>query len=208
MRYFIADTHFAHEKLIMNFPRYRPGTKELFASIEEHDEYLLAAINLRVKRDDELFILGDFAWEKPGKYRMAINCKHVHLIRGNHDPCQKCLNVFGEVPYIKYTKLRGGPGKSMTCVLCHTPFAFWDGSHKGWAHLYGHCHGNREFTMDKGLGWERRSMDVGVDWIVKVTGGFSPLDEQELYATFITIEGHDLPSFYPNNKGMREIANE
>jgi len=206
VKYFIADTHFEHEKLVMSFPRYRPGTTELFATIEEHDYYLLRAINLRVRPEDELFILGDFAWQKPGKYRMKINCRHVHLIRGNHDPCQKSKNVFGEIPYVKITKLRGGPGKSMTVVLCHTPMAFWEGSHKGWAHLYGHCHGNREHTMNRGLGFDRRSMDVGVDWIVKETGRFSPLSEEELYAQFASVPGHDPPSFYPNNKGMREIA--
>ena len=41
MRYFIADPHFGHEKLVMNFPRFMPGTDWLFHSIEEHDDYLL-----------------------------------------------------------------------------------------------------------------------------------------------------------------------
>jgi len=208
MKYFIADTHFAHESLIMNFPRHRPGTKELFASIEEHDQYLLDAINLRVRREDELFILGDFAWKKPGKYRQQINCRHVSLIRGNHDKPGVCKNVFGEVPYVRNIKIRATGDENNThlnVVLCHTPMAFWDGSHRGSCHLYGHCHGQREVTLNRALGWHRRSFDAGVDNLVKMTGGFSPIDEDEVYALFISLTGHDDPTFYDNHQAMRKV---
>ena len=200
MRYFIADCHFGHEKMIMTFPRYRPGTKELFASIEEHDDYLLDAINSVVGVDDELHILGDFALKKPGKYRMRIKCKHVYLTRGNHDRPLQSRRVFGEIPRIRLTYLRSDTGHLKT-VLCHTPMAFWEGSHKGWAHLYGHCHGRREDTMDQWLGFDRRSLDVSVDNIYKLTGSFIPLDEVDLYYWMISRAGHDHPEFYPNHRG-------
>lgn len=204
MRYFIADCHFGCEKLIMNFPRYRPGTKELFASIEEHDDYLIKAINLAVKPDDELHILGDFARDKPGKYRMRINCKHVYLTRGNHDRPEKSRRVFGEIPRIRITELRTFGAKRLKTVLCHTPMAFWEGSHKGWAHLYGHCHGQREDTLDRWLGLDRRSLDVSVDNIYKLNKTFIPLDEQELYYWMTCRAGHDHPSFYSNYRKMRD----
>ncbi len=203
MRYFIADCHFGCTKLIMNFPRYRPGTKELFASIEEHDDYLIWAINLVVGVDDELHVLGDFALKKPGKYRMRIKCKHVYLTRGNHDRPEKSRRVFGEVPYIRLTALRGDEGGCLKTVLCHTPMAFWPGSHKGWANLYGHCHGQREDTMDQWLGPDRRSLDVSVDHIYKVTGSFMPLNESELYYWMISRTGHDHPEFYDNYRRMK-----
>jgi len=201
MRYFIADCHFGHEKLIMDFPRYRPGTKELFASVEAHDNYLINAINGSIRVDDELFVLGDFALDKPGKYRMRIKCKHVHLIRGNHDRPEKSRRVFGEIPRVRLTQLRGWYGGRLKTVLCHTPMAFWEGSHKGWAHLYGHCHGQREGTLDEALGWQRRSMDVGVDHIYKLTGNFKPLHESYLYSRLTDAPGHDLPEFYQNYRG-------
>jgi len=207
-RFFIADPHFGCERFINNFPRCRPHTTDLFASIEEHDEYLLEAINMVVDEKDELHILGDFCYKRPGKYRSRIKCRHVFLTRGNHDPVRASRNVFGEIPFVRHTKVRGidedGNPHSLKVVLCHTPMAFWDGSHKGWGHLYGHCHGQREMTMDKGLGWTRRSMDVGVDHIVKETGGFSPLDEEEIFGRFASVVGHDLPSFYPNHRAMQE----
>ena len=201
MRYFIADCHFGHEKLVMTFPRYRPGTKELFASVEEHDDYLIRAINTAVGEQDELHILGDFALKRPGKYRMRIKCKHVYLTRGNHDPAQQSIRVFGEIPRIRLTRLRTFGGKYLKAVLCHNPMAFWEGSHKGWAHFYGHCHGRREDTLDKWLGLDRRSLEVSVDNIYKLTGNFTPLDEQVLYYQMISRAGHDLPEFYPNHRG-------
>jgi calcineurin-like phosphoesterase family protein len=197
MRYFIADCHFGHENLVMTFPRYWPGTKELFASIEEHDDYLIKAINGTVGAADELHVLGDFAWKTPGKYRAQIKCKHIYLTRGNHDKPGKCRNVFGEIPYIRLTKLRNGQGKHLPAVLCHTPMAFWPGSHRGWTHFYGHCHGRREDTMDRWLGRDRRSLDVSVDNIYKLTGSFTPLDEVQLYDWMIVRAGHDRPEFYP-----------
>ena len=204
MRHFIADCHFGHEKPIMTFPRYRPGTKELFASLEEHDDYLIRSINFAVRPDDELHILGDFALAKPGKYRMRIKCKHVYLTRGNHDKVEKSRKVFGEVPYVRRTELRSFGGKCLKTVLCHTPMVFWEGSHKGWCHLYGHCHGRREDTMDRWLGPDRRSLDVSVDNIYKLTGSFRPMDEQEIYYKMVSRVGHDHLSFYSNYKGMRD----
>jgi calcineurin-like phosphoesterase family protein len=207
MRYIIADPHFGCEKLIMNFPRYRPGTKELFDSIEEHDDYLIRDINLVARPDDELHILGDFSYDTPGKYRMRLKCKHVYLTRGNHDRPEKSRRVFGEIPRIRIIKLRGCGGKSLKTVLCHTPMAFWEGSHKGWAHLYGHCHGQREDTLDAALGPDRRSLDVSVDNIYKLTGNFMPLDEQDLYYWMISRAGHDPPAFYDNYRGMKNANN-
>jgi calcineurin-like phosphoesterase family protein len=191
----------------MNFPRYRPGTKELFASIAEHDDCLIRAINFVARPDDELHILGDFSYDTPGKYRMRIKCKHVYLTRGNHDrPMQSC-GVFGEIPRIRIIKLRGSEGKSLKTVLCHTPMAFWEGSHKGWANLYGHCHGQREDTMDRWLGLDRRSLDVSVDNIYKLTGSFSPLNEVQLYDWMVARAGHDHPEFYKNYRRRRKNAN-
>jgi len=61
--------------------------------------------------------------------------------------------------------------------------------------------------MDMGLGWGRRSIDVGVDNLVKssVTGSFCPLHEDEIHELFYHAAGHDDPSYYPNNKGMSEL---
>lgn len=196
MRHFIADTHFgASPLLIRGMLRRYPGTNELFESTEAHDNHLIGAINCTVKPNDELHIIGDFAGKNPGRYRAQIKCKHVYLIRGNHDPYQKCLNVFGEIPWMKTVKLRG-EGGSLKCVLCHFPIAYWDGSHRGYAHLHGHTHGQREVTLDDAFSYQRRMMDVGVDALRELNGNYSPMAEDELYLRFMSLEGHDHKEYY------------
>lgn len=203
-RYFIADTHFgASTRLIRGMLRRYPGTDVLFPTTEAHDDHLIGAINCTVRPNDELFVLGDFAGKQPGKYRSRIKCKHVRLIRGNHDPVQASENVFGDIPWMLTTKLRSDQG-SMNVVLSHAPQLFWIGSHRGWAHLYGHVHGQREDWMDLHLGIERRSMDVGVDHIFRINGDYFPLSEDELYHYFVTRLGHDQQSFYIDYQNARD----
>jgi len=203
MRYFIADLHLGHKNMIRAMLRFYPHSTTLFESIEAHDAHMLGAINCTVKPNDELIILGDFA-QLPGKYRAQIKCKKVSLIRGNHDPVQKSLNVFGEIPWMVYTKLRSGDGKSLKCVLCHFPLAYWDGSHRGWAHLHGHTHGQREVTLDDAFGYHRRMMDVGVDALYQLNKHYFPIGEDELYDRLISLEGHDHAEFYEKLQANRD----
>lgn len=203
MKYFIADTHLGHEKMIRGMLRCYPGSRKLFRSIEEHDEFLIGSINCTVRPNDQLFILGDFA-ALPGKYRMQIKCKHVFLIRGNHDPVQKSLNVFGEMPYMRVVKLRSG-NASLKVVLSHFPQAYWEGSHRGWGHLYGHTHGQREDTLDQAFGYKRRALDVGVDNLRKEYGDYSPLGEDQVLHRFLGVPGHDDPEYYNAYQRVRDL---
>lgn len=205
MRYFIADPHFGHPAMIRGMLRFYPGTTTLFESIEAHDDHLIGAINCTVKPSDELFVLGDFS-RQPGKYRARIKCKTVRLIRGNHDPVEKSLNVFGEMPWMVTTKLRDSKGNSLKCVLSHFPQAYWDGSHRGWAHLHGHTHGQREVSLDDAFGYHRRMMDVGVDALFQLNGSYFPIGEDELYSRMTALDGHDHQEFYralQNNRDHR-----
>jgi calcineurin-like phosphoesterase family protein len=203
-RYFIADPHFGHEALIRGMLRRYPRSNVLFPSVEAYDDHVIGAINTVVGEHDELHVLGDFG-EEPGKYRMRIKCKHVKLTRGNHDRYERCKNVFGpDIPYQREVKLRGDSG-TLKCILSHSPQAYWFGSHKGYAHLYGHTHGQREDTLDMALGSERRSFDVGVDNIRVQFGDYFPLDEAELYAMLIVRKGHDHPQDYHNMQKIRDI---
>lgn len=74
MKYFISDLHFGH-KNILTFERTE------FASIEEHDQFIIDSINARVTNTDELYILGDVGNLKKVK---ELNGRLI-LIRGNHD---------------------------------------------------------------------------------------------------------------------------
>lgn len=199
MRYFMADPHFGHDNhnggIIKMMARVSSRSR-LFASIEEHDEHILAEINKRVGPQDELVIGGDFAWDKPGKYRMKMVVKHVRFVMGNHDRVQQCTNVFGNVTNILHTTAFNKQGNDkIKIVVTHYPNAFWDGSHKGWGHLYGHMHGQHEETLDM-LFPERRAFDIGVDNIYRIWGYYGPISEVDVYDYLARRAGHDDIRYY------------
>lgn len=158
--YFSADLHFGHKNIIQHCNR-------PFDSIEQMDSILLENINTRVKRDDTLYILGDFAWfgcKRPQlvSYRKAIRCKNVHLILGNHDlPNLKNLDgLFASMDHMKeiqiQSKVRGET--NIRLVMCHYAMRVWNQSHRGLSwNIFGHSHSN--LPDDPKL----LQMDVGVD---------------------------------------------
>jgi len=169
---------------------------ELFSCAEEHDYQLIGEINMRVQTNDELIIVGDFAWDKPGKYRAQIRCRKIRLVRGNHDKAQANANVFGEIPDVLRTKAHNKEHTDhIKLFISHYAHAYWDGSHKGWGHLYGHCHGQREEDLDS-LFPERRALDVGVDNIYRIWGHYGPISESEVYEYMARRGGHDDVRFY------------
>jgi calcineurin-like phosphoesterase family protein len=162
------------------------------------------ALNHHVQKTDSLYLLGDFAFKTPGRWRPLINCKNVWLIRGNHEPGpEKLKNVFGhQVADIKGVKCCG-----VHTVLCHYPMAYWDKSHYGSYHLYGHLHlsWEREGMMDllvkpsryhSDIG-ERRSMDVSPEASLYHFGEYRPFNEEDVHKILGAREGHDDPKI-PN----------
>lgn len=203
-RFFIADTHFGHHSIksgrgIIGMMGRTNGTGQLFNSIEEHDAYLIDTINFMIRREDQLIIVGDFG-DPAGRYRQQIKCRNIILVIGNHDKHAKCCNVFG-VGNVKQqfeTKVFDAEKKYyMKVWLSHYPTAYWNGSHKGWGHLYGHTHMQREETLDKAFPG-RRALDVGVDNIFDKWGDYRPLADHEVFEYLIQREGHDHVEFYNN----------
>ena len=183
--FFTADTHFDHEKLFDPRTTTRPFT------LDEWNVVMLDAINTRVDRADRLFILGDFAWKRPGYWRTKIRCRHVTLIIGNHDKVGKCRNVFGGAMYD--TRMVKKVCGSARVFLSHYPHAHWPSSHRGSLHLYGHCHSLREACLD--VIWpERRAMDVAPDTAFQLTGEWRPFSDREIVDRLINRKGHDMIS--------------
>lgn len=158
-RFVVSDTHFGHEN-ILEYDR-RP-----FASIEEHDEAMIAKWNAVVQPKDEVRCLGDLAWY--GKKAQMIELLgrlngHIHLMRGNHDTLVDKPGVrelFSTIKDLHVLKLKGQgvqvPGGKLYVSLCHYAMRRWYRSHKpdSW-HLYGHSHGQ---LLELG----NMSFDVGV----------------------------------------------
>lgn len=185
--HFTSDTHFEHEKFYKLF-----GERTRPFGCDEWNEMFLDQINSRVGRNDRLFILGDFAWKRPGYWRQQIKCRQVILILGNHDSEAKCRRVFGGNLHDTRVVKKVGV---QPIFLSHYPHAFWPASHHGSLHLYGHCHNQREATLDAIWPW-RRSMDVSPDSAYQLIGEWRPFSAEEIIERLMARRGHDDVKFY------------
>lgn len=148
---FTADTHLLHENILMIANRLE------FATIEEHDEFLVGQINdvlAGVGRRAKLFHIGDAALGKRKAREQLL--RRIPgpkvLIEGNHDEGTTSLPVW---EFTRQTYLTQFYGQYV--FMCHHAMRTWDKQHKGaWA-LHGHSHGALENDP------RFLSMDVGVD---------------------------------------------
>jgi calcineurin-like phosphoesterase family protein len=147
--WFTSDTHFGHKSIIQYCNR-------PWGFVHQMDEGLIQAWNDRVKPSDDVFHLGDFSFHN-AQYTidniLPRLSGRLHLIEGNHDKImRKHPDQFTSMAKLKNVKVDG-----KMLVLCHFPLLSWEGRHKGWWHLHGHCHGN--LPDDPGAA----RLDVGVD---------------------------------------------
>lgn len=142
MRYYIADSHFFHGAL--NDKMDHRG----FASAEEMNAYMIDKWNSRVRKNDEVVILGDLSWgnvEQTNALLTQLKGK-LYLIRGNHDNFvdKKDANTNRFIWIHHYAEMHDN-GRRI--VLCHYPVMCYNGQYrrdkKGNPKtymLYGHVH--------------------------------------------------------------------
>lgn len=136
MIYVTADPHIGHKAPFIYDQR---G----FSSPEEHDATMLALINGVVGSKDTLWILGDICWSDPVPFLSAIACKHINLIKGNHDRHLWSPNTASKLPpsvklhenQIVEASFDGHP-----ITMCHYPMVSWNKSHYNAWLLHGHLH--------------------------------------------------------------------
>jgi calcineurin-like phosphoesterase family protein len=145
--FFTSDTHFndAHRIRVDKRP---------FASIAEHDAALIERWNAVVRRQDEIYHLGDFTSAKSSarvsELLAALNGRK-HLIIGNNDGPATIENEgWASVGYYAEREV-----DARLLILCHYPFRTWRDMGKGAIDIHGHSHGK--------LKEEPRQYDVGVD---------------------------------------------
>lgn len=172
MIYFTSDLHFWHKNIIQlaNRP---------FQTIEEMNRTLIQTWNSCVRKQDEVYILGDVTLAGPEK-AMDVLCQlngRKYLVKGNHDGFADKdsfdNNLFEWVKdyhCLKYEK--------KCFILCHYPFEEWDGFFRNTIHLHGHqnnCKGYNLENKQKGL----LRYDVGVD-----ANRFRPVSIHEILQFF------------------------
>lgn len=170
MIYFIADTHFGHENIIRLCER-------PFKSIAEMDSYMVSAWNAKVKDEDTVYILGDFAFRSQEPQRYGRACRgHKILIKGNHDIKNMKNNSFTSCFEAMYDMLDIVIGNERF-IMCHYPIAEWSGYyHHAW-HIYGHIHNKTDIPAYEYMKKEPYALNAGADIIQ-----FAPATFEELKA--------------------------
>lgn len=158
MNYYTSDLHFGHQKTFD-----RAGRGEVFKDLSEMNEALIRNINLRCKKEDVLYILGDVAAHgvDASCFLRRLN-PHLILIVGNHDVSalkdfkfRKCFDaIHGSVCNIKDGMYK--------LFLCHYPVVEWDGYYRKRFLFYGHIH-NANTTGTRLMQQIPTAFNVGVD---------------------------------------------
>ena len=147
MRYYISDCHFGHEN--MNTRMDTCG----FNSAQEMDEYMIRQWNEKVRKNDEVVILGDLSWGD-GNYTNNI-LKRLNgrkfLIEGNHDRRYLEDKSFDKTLYewVKPYAELNDDNKKIIC--CHYPVFCYNGQYRKFPSgepktymLYGHVHDTQD----------------------------------------------------------------
>jgi calcineurin-like phosphoesterase family protein len=144
-----ADPHFFHGSMLKFCPETRP-----YSSVEEMNQAMASAWCNRVKRDDDIIVVGDFAHRAdPAELRKLFDSLpgRKHLVVGNHDDKHTLALPWESIRDIAYVSIDG-----TRCCLCHYPMVSWNGSRNGKViQLYGHHHGR--------IPGNQQSADIGVD---------------------------------------------
>ena len=136
--FYISDLHFGHQNVI-KFDN-RP-----YANTDEMDRDMIRKWNERVGKDDDVYVVGDFAFRSgygPAWYLQQLS-GHKHLIVGNHDG--KMLKNKNAMKYWEtvdnLTSIQDG---DKSIILCHFPILEWNQMRHWHLLVYGHIHANTE----------------------------------------------------------------
>jgi calcineurin-like phosphoesterase family protein len=167
MKYFTSDQHFGH-KAILHFIN---GRHE-FSTITEMEDYIIQKWNSVITDEDEVYVLGDFAYKCSKKHAESIFWQLngiKYLIPGNHDNklALKFTDCWESIDQIKRVSIILPNGVEQYLLLSHRPFLSWE--KKCW-HLHGHTHGTIQ-ELNKGL----RRLDVSVELY-----DYTPISEEQV----------------------------
>lgn len=149
--WYTADTHFGHENIIR-------FCKRPFRSAGHMDDMLIASLWESVGPEDDLWILGDFAFGERAKdsayveriFLQLPGARH-HLVVGNHD-----LAATLELPWDTVRHMvEIEDGRGVPNTLCHYPMITWNHARRGALQLFGHVHNQWQGS--------RNAVNVGVD---------------------------------------------
>lgn len=219
--WFISDTHFSHPSILYFHPWRRDACgitlEELqadkIAALEKHDRWLVDLWNSTVRKQDEVYMLGDFCLGNRVKTEEILRQLkgRKHLIQGNHDRSLHGLErYFESVSQIKEAKFTNNqfkfidPEETFCVEMSHYPMLTWNRRPHGTCHVHGHCHGGID-------SWNAESkelrLDVGLD---SSFANGSLVEVEQLYNHFCGIRDaagcktfQEYQEWLMNNQGFR-----
>jgi calcineurin-like phosphoesterase family protein len=160
--WFTSDLHLGHKNVLHLCER-------PFQTVQEMDAILIKNWNDLISKDDEVYVLGDFAYRNQRSIKYYVDALNgtKHLILGNHDKgsMEEYQAHFESVDQIKYLTI-----DNRFFVLFHYPILSWARRGRGSIHLYGHVHRAHMIALEN-----QRAINVGVD-----TNNFKPLSLNEI----------------------------
>lgn len=158
--FFTSDTHFCHENIIKfcNRP---------FNNAEEMNEKLIENWNSVIRKNDDIFHLGDFCYGSCDKWIEIISRLNgnIYLILGNHDIKnyhKKAMEKFKKVESQMIIKIQ-----KQNIILNHYPFLCYPGSYHNELQFFGHVHtcknGSTGLDTPRLQHLFKTQYDVGVD---------------------------------------------
>lgn len=175
--FFTSDHHFGHKSIIKYSNR-------PFETVEDMDEALIQNWNNTIKNHATVYHCGDLSFYRPDKTREILYRLNgqIFFINGNHDKSNRLGSLTkGRFGWIKdYYELKID-GKKI--ILCHYPFATWNGAHHGNWHLHGHSHGSLK-TNRPGR------MDIGVDTRNYFPWSYDEVHEELKDKEYIPVDHH------------------
>lgn len=182
MIWFTSDLHLGHVNIATGAADRWKDKHRGFMTIEDHDRTILENINSRVRKDDELWILGDFTLSTKkhliNEYRRCVRCEKVYLLIGNHDrTVEKLYRKGHDIPWFTkvYADFYGTVGHHKIHMY-HYPIGSWRGMHRGVWHLHGHTHGRHPARENM--------LDVSLETQYKRCGHYAPFSIEEINHIF------------------------
>lgn len=175
--WFISDLHFSHPSILYFRPKRREAAgitleelqEDKNAAILKHDEWLIGLWNNTIRREDFVYILGDFCLgnkERTEKILQRLKGRK-YLIRGNHDKsCNGLERYFEWVGDLKEVKFNHqmfdfiDETEPFCIEMCHYPLMAWNRRPHGTIMLHGHCHGGIDKLNENS---EELRIDAGFD---------------------------------------------
>jgi len=123
---FIADLHLGHTNMAL---------KRGFATVEEHDEYIISQWNKKVSKRDITWILGDVTMESSKSYPLLNRLNGMKkVVLGNHD-------MMKDVPaLLQYVQGVSGMVKYKGIWLSHCPVHERELEFRVPRNIHGHIH--------------------------------------------------------------------